>query len=355
MVSERPYVDETPLGQELEKLWRSDVPPISTVLHARWWQLETWLRSLVYVELRAKYGDAWTDHLPRQAEKYENNDQGLSYMASPDMGLRMAYLDVGPLLDLVGAEEYRNILEPVTMDHRVWNGRAFELKKIRKHIAHCRRPHEDDLAKVRQVLRDLEHGSFKALSAYNRQFSPVDLTGDPVVDAWINGNHQGHFLVDHASRRYKTEIEIKYSARPWVDSTPSTPEIAGSEGYIWHLIIYAREGGSFRVEQIWRDWISNNIEIRDLIIFFGCHSANHLDISISAKSDSTRVVEAFHFLINAALSCHVAFTRGSSPDSLDLLDERVRRFAKKSDARVQFESPWTIVDDSTQPITIFSA
>jgi hypothetical protein len=32
-------------------------------LYARWWQLETWLRELVYVELRARDGIDWHDQL----------------------------------------------------------------------------------------------------------------------------------------------------------------------------------------------------------------------------------------------------------------------------------------------------
>src|SRR3712207_5206205 len=35
------------------------LPARSVALYARWWQLETWLRELIYVELRALYGSTW--------------------------------------------------------------------------------------------------------------------------------------------------------------------------------------------------------------------------------------------------------------------------------------------------------
>ena len=34
--------------------------------YARLWEFETWLRMMVYVELRARYGDDWKDHLPNE-------------------------------------------------------------------------------------------------------------------------------------------------------------------------------------------------------------------------------------------------------------------------------------------------
>ena len=34
--------------------------------YARLWEFETWLRMMVYVELRACYGDNWEKHLPKE-------------------------------------------------------------------------------------------------------------------------------------------------------------------------------------------------------------------------------------------------------------------------------------------------
>jgi len=70
------------------------VPGYASALHARWWQLETWLRSLAYVELRSKFGSSWTGRISQKALRYAQNEARLAYMPSPDAELLLAYLDV---------------------------------------------------------------------------------------------------------------------------------------------------------------------------------------------------------------------------------------------------------------------
>jgi len=43
----------------LAAAWQNHVPAEASALHARWWELETWLRTLVDIELKAKYGADW--------------------------------------------------------------------------------------------------------------------------------------------------------------------------------------------------------------------------------------------------------------------------------------------------------
>ena len=45
------------------------VPPLSIAFYSRWWQLETWLRWLVYTELSAAHGRQWQAHLGPRAER----------------------------------------------------------------------------------------------------------------------------------------------------------------------------------------------------------------------------------------------------------------------------------------------
>jgi hypothetical protein len=58
------------------------VPGYASALHARWWQLETWLRSLAYVELRSKFGSDWTKQISQKALRYAKNEARLAYMPS---------------------------------------------------------------------------------------------------------------------------------------------------------------------------------------------------------------------------------------------------------------------------------
>jgi hypothetical protein len=60
-----------------------DLPQQVLETYARLWQLETWLRQLVYVQLRAKSGDAWEGHVNR-ALNSKTNDRRLTHMPTPD-------------------------------------------------------------------------------------------------------------------------------------------------------------------------------------------------------------------------------------------------------------------------------
>jgi len=51
--------------------------------YARLWQLETWLRRLVYIELRALRGDDWASNVG-DTEKMKQADKRLTHMPSPE-------------------------------------------------------------------------------------------------------------------------------------------------------------------------------------------------------------------------------------------------------------------------------
>src|SRR3954471_5062914 len=83
------------------------VPVDALAFYARWWQLETWLRQLVYLEFRAKWGIDWTDHLvPAKFRRKGRNttavnratkDSANTYMATPDSTNVVSYMDVSIL------------------------------------------------------------------------------------------------------------------------------------------------------------------------------------------------------------------------------------------------------------------
>src|SRR5467141_404559 len=143
------------------------MPPSAAALYSRWWQLETWLRSLVYVELRAAYGPQWASRLPPPSEDRRLKDEEFRYMATPDAQARLAYADVSHLFNII--KDDWPLFEDALLKKEVWAGRTVELSNIRNRIGHCRRPHVDDLSRLEQTLRDLEGGTFRAAAAFNRQ------------------------------------------------------------------------------------------------------------------------------------------------------------------------------------------
>jgi hypothetical protein len=160
----------------------------SLALYARWWQLETWLRELAYVELRSLAGKGWTDKLSAASGR-QAADAAHTHMAGADNENPLAYLDYSQIVEVMADhwDQFRLGL----LERGSWEGRQDDLKRIRHRIGHLRRPHRDDLSRLEQTLRDLERGAFIALASYNRRDTPdPQHHDDPVTQGWIKGRHE---------------------------------------------------------------------------------------------------------------------------------------------------------------------
>lgn len=251
-------------------------PRLATVIYGRWWQLETWLRSLCYVELRAKYGAAWSRCLNRSAERYSKNDTRHTHMASPDAHDSLAYMDASALLKLI-ADEW-DIFSDVLLHRPVWEGRMDELLNLRNRIGHCRRPHGDDLARLEQMLRDLESGAYNAVCAFNNREMPMQTSRDPMAKAWRRGTHpDAQRLLSHAERKYDVGFRLEYSWRPWRPADEGK-QLSGESGVIWHGVwISRRRNIDFR--KLWNQELSQ--QLREQLIFVWRQTARFRLISAS--------------------------------------------------------------------------
>lgn len=234
----------------LPRILDAGVPPEALAFYGRWWQLESWLRELVYVELRAKYGAGWTAHLKGRAPKRAAGDEGNTYMASADSGEMLSYADVSDLFSLIEAhwELFKPFLPPLLR----WQGRTDELRELRNRNAHCRRPHRDDLNRIEQALRDLENGAWLFYGSYGKTRAVTRKSRDPVVRSWVAGKHDtAARLLDHAARQYETQFRLTYSIRPWAIA-PEPDTISGSEGVVWHAS-WVLAGRELNVAELWSD------------------------------------------------------------------------------------------------------
>jgi hypothetical protein len=323
---------------------RDRMPPSAAALYARWWQLETWLRSLVYVELRAAYGPQWANRLPQLSEKRRLGDEQFRYMATSDNQARLAYTDVTDLFKIIEADW--TFFEDTLLKNEVWVGRTVELGNIRNRIGHCRRPHVDDLSRLEQTLRDLEGGTIRAAAAFNRQSQVPKEWKDPLIEAWVGGQHPtAQRLIEHAERQHKTSFSLRCSRRPWVARAPATPPISGTRGYLWHANWYMLDRGL----NLRRFWESNAIDPwREAVLLVCATDSRSLKISFSALEDSGSVADAIGDMFDLVL--------GNQTSDLALVEfNRWNELNADLDPRVQTCSMWSIVDDETQPICIFGA
>ena len=92
---------ETPPRDLLSEM--SDrVPPERLSAYSWLWQFETWLRTMVYVELRACYGDSWKTNLTNHGHGAYRNDKKLTHMPTRE-SLPTSYMQLGDLLKTISS------------------------------------------------------------------------------------------------------------------------------------------------------------------------------------------------------------------------------------------------------------
>jgi hypothetical protein len=121
-------------GDAVRTAARLGVPTASLALYARWWQLEAWLRELVYVELRALHGREWGD-VVRAASGRQSADASYTHMQGADNKNPLAYLDYSQIVSLI--DEHWDTFEYALLTKKAWDGRQEELKRIRHRIGTC--------------------------------------------------------------------------------------------------------------------------------------------------------------------------------------------------------------------------
>jgi hypothetical protein len=255
-----------------------DIPPRALALYARWWQLETWLRALTYVELRSRDGLDWGSNLNPQAESRRQKDKQHEYMASPDWDDPLAYLDASRLFQLI--DDNWDLFEPVLPAREAWTGRKTELLSIRNRIGHLRRPHMDDLKKLEQTLRDLEHGAFRAVTSYNRWWDTDHLDqADPILAGHFHDQYpDAHGLLEHALRQHDISVRLSYTVRPWAVHPERGALASGQPGILWNVGFYPRLRG-FDIPRLWRDLSPLT---RQVLVHLLVPDIGHVDVTFPA-------------------------------------------------------------------------
>jgi hypothetical protein len=328
-------------GRALDTTVGHWVPPESLALYARWWQLETWLRQLAYVELRARDGRQW-DQAVLAAAGRQSQDAQYRHMTSSDTENPLAYLDYSQLIDVIGRNWDQ--FDPALIRRSSWDSRQEELLRIRHRIGHVRRPHEDDLNRVEQTLRDLEQGAFIACASYNQQAAPsLDKHSDAVTTGWIARRHQVARLIDHADNQYGTSVVIRTSRRPWATRPDN---LAGAHGVLWHASFFMRNR-HVDVSDFWH--AGSFARARPLVLHLVADDPSQISLTFAAADEDQAVADAIGDAIET-------FLAESGHGYLEEDEERRwRRRALSTDYRVIHATGWNIVDETTIPISMFGA
>src|SRR4051812_1587934 len=144
-----------------------EVSDAKVIGFARCYQLEHWLRELVYLELKAWYGSAyWSaceDALSRAggrgipAAKSLERDRQHHHMATAETG-PLWFVSFDALTKIILDDVLWPRFEPYLTTKKLVDAKFDEIKVIRNRVAHARSLHDDDLERLTRVLRDFDHG-----------------------------------------------------------------------------------------------------------------------------------------------------------------------------------------------------
>ena len=224
--------------------------------YARLWQFETWMRRLVYVQLRALDGDAWESKIKTQRAKASKaNDKRLTHMPTPEDDV-LSFAQLSDLINVIA--EHRQYFEAYLPPKTIWDAKLEEVMAIRHRVAHFRTLHRDDLARVKQFLRDIDHGLWRFCTGYNHHHSVLPQSGDPVVAhflpmdpfPWTEVGDKQWARLGSADPAARLSVTVEVLAMPW--ATWATP-IAGKAGLLYDVSIHARGQRSIDYRQFMRE------------------------------------------------------------------------------------------------------
>jgi hypothetical protein len=302
-------------GGAIEAAIHAGVPTPALEVYARWWQLETYLREVVYTEMRCAYGRDWMERLSEGAWVRAERDRANAYMASADADEVLAYADMGALLRVIDA--HWELFEPILPPQPRWTGLCDELIAIRNRSAHCRRPHADDRARLEQALRNLEPGAREFYRSYCRSWPVTQKSRDPLARDWVRERHDAAArLVEHCRRKYGTQFRLEYSVRPWSEQPGNQDSIGATRGVLWHVHWALSEDIEPLV--LWR---SLQQEVRDLLVHLICDGVL-VEATFAAADEEKAIADAIGHIFDRLI-----------PASQSLWPKPERTFEEKMEAR----------------------
>ena len=210
----------------LRSLILATVPSTSLRLYGRWWQLERWLKDLLHLELHCKFGSRWKDKLAASLTRQSRDAITNKYMPSADDTDPLSFASLDELRRLI-AENWDLVSYSLLPQVR-WEGAIDTLAPVRNRLGHMRRLHASDIARVENVLHDLESGACHCLETYQRDEWPDESESSIVARAWGRNQPTKRGTIEHAYSNYETTMRLGRMRRPWADSAA----IAGP-GILW--------------------------------------------------------------------------------------------------------------------------
>lgn len=228
---------------ELDKI--SGLNESSLILYARLWQLEKWLREMVYVELKTKKGRNWFN-FTKTKNTYEA-DKAFTYIPTADDS-PLSFTTFPELIKLV--QNNWDLFSEYFPPKHIWETKLEEIMHIRNRVAHFRNGHTDDISRLMQLMRDIDNGFWKFCTDYNNLQPILPPDRDPVALRYIDLDPFSFkeiapnewAQIGSAPQNLKYIVSIHSIRRRWTEKSAT---IDGTSGYIYNINILLRNNRQF--------------------------------------------------------------------------------------------------------------
>ena len=134
----------------------------------------------------------------------------------------------------------------------IWRAKLSEIDQIRNRVAHFRRGHPDDINRVRQLLRDVDHGFWRFCTSYNDDRPITPVKNDPVAREfaaldpfpWSEVEPNQYARFGRAPPDLVMSVTVEVLRRPWLKARPPA-SVMGHYGYLYDIRLGARHNRAF--------------------------------------------------------------------------------------------------------------
>lgn len=198
----------------------------------RLYQLETWMREMVYLELKAYYGIHWwaeVEGLKRAnvpvylAQKYQSRDSQHPHISTPEND-PLWFISFDTLLKIIFHPKMWKRFSFYFTTKKILRSKFEEIAPVRNRVAHCRTLHVYDLRRLEQLMLDFDQNFWRFCTSYQDHY-------------YFAGN-----LADNEVARNfenKSGITLHYTVRPSLKIRRLKPELG--RGIIYNVMIASEQ------------------------------------------------------------------------------------------------------------------
>ncbi len=220
------------------RLRKLDLPPevSDDTIRAflRLYQLETWTREMVYLELKSYYGMEWWNEA-EAALKRARMPVGLTskYLAKdkqhPHISTRendpLWFISLDSLLKIIFDAKLWKLFRSYFTTKRLLRMRFEEIMPTRNRVAHCRALHAYDVDRLEQLMRDFDQGFWRFCTSYRDRYRFRNK---------LSKNHVYNYVAD----REDGNIDLYLSVRPYVAGRKIESHMG--PGFVYDVVINTR-------------------------------------------------------------------------------------------------------------------